>query len=310
MRHSHFAVTAAAVLLLSAVTVSGQELTVQPDEGVQVQSDDEKAIRRVAESYLDAFHRGDAAAMAAHWTEDGDFINIRGERIRGRGVIEKKFDEFFSQAGNPRLNIDIGSIRFVAPDVAVEDGTVEVVPAPPGSPGKARYTIIYVKRDGKWLVESLRDVAIAETSNYGHLKELEWMIGEWADAAGGDRHAVHSSCRWTVNRNFIIREFVSRLDDNAVLRGTQIIGWDPRTGKIRSWVFDSNGDILQGIWTRKGNRWSIKESGVLRDGREVKALDILTRVDDNTVTFQSVRRTADGRPLADIEEVEIRRKTE
>ncbi len=308
MRPSHFA--AATVLLLSAAIVCAQELTIQSDEGVQVRSDDEKAIRQVAESYLDAFHRGDAKAMAAHWTEDGDFINIRGERIQGREVIEKQFEQFFSQSGNARLDIEIGSIRFIAPDVAIEDGTAEIAPAPPESSGKARYTIIYVKRDGRWFVESLRDVAIEDASNHKHLRELQWMIGQWADAADQDRHAVHSSCQWTVNKNFIIREFTSHVDGKEALRGTQIIGWDPRTKKIRSWVFDSNGDILQGVWTRKGNRWLIKESGVLRDGREVNALDILTRVDDNTVTFQSTRRTADGQSLPDVEEVEIRRKPE
>ncbi len=35
---------------------------------------DRAAVRDAVESYVDAFHRQDAAAVAAHWTEDGEFL--------------------------------------------------------------------------------------------------------------------------------------------------------------------------------------------------------------------------------------------
>ena len=48
---------------------------------------------------------------------------------------------------------------------------------------------------------------------------------------------------------------------------TQRIGWDPLTKQIKSWVFDSEGGYGDGLWTRKGNQWVIKSTGVLPDGR-------------------------------------------
>ncbi len=41
-------------------------------------SDDEAAIRESAERFVMDFNRGDAKAVAAHWVEDGDYINEAG----------------------------------------------------------------------------------------------------------------------------------------------------------------------------------------------------------------------------------------
>jgi uncharacterized protein (TIGR02246 family) len=294
---------------LNPTTPEGGRAT--PGHATPATLDDEspvQAVGQVAESCFAAFHRGDAKAVAAHWTEDGDFINIEGKRTQGREAIEREFQRFFAEHPGCRLTRAVGSIRMIGPDVAIEDGTAAMAPAPPGSPPNARYTIIYARRDGRWLIESMRDAATPATSSYEHLKQLEWMVGQWADDSEKDRHAVQSTCAWTMNKSFLIRTFASLVDGETILRGTEVIGWDPRTGKIRSWVFDSDGGFSQNTWTRRGDRWLIRESGVLQDGREVTALDVLTRRGDNTVTLRSPRRTADGRPLPDIDEIEIRRK--
>lgn len=41
---------------------------------------------------------------------------------------------------------------------------------------------------------------------------------------------------------------VPSMDD---LEGTQVIGWDPAAGTIRSWMFDSDGGFGEGTWSKK-----------------------------------------------------------
>jgi uncharacterized protein (TIGR02246 family) len=270
----------------------------------------QKAVRKVAATYIEAFNQGDAIIIAALWTPDGDYVGPRGELIKGRDEIQEKFESFFALNTETRLKINITSIRFVRDDVAVVDGITEVTPLLQGPPAEVRATVILVKQGDQWLIESARDTLVFTPSNYDHLKELEWVIGDWEDAAeAGDDVSVRSTCDWTVNKNFIIRKFSAKVKDQLSVAGTQLIGWDSREDVIRSWAFDSTGSFTQGVWKRDRNRWIITAYGVLQDGSEVSATNIVTRIDDDTFTFQSANRTKDGRQEPDIEPIEIRRAT-
>ena len=49
-------------------------------------------ITKTAEAFVDAFHKGDAKAVAAFWTPDGDFINENSRVLKGRQAIEDSFE--------------------------------------------------------------------------------------------------------------------------------------------------------------------------------------------------------------------------
>ena len=59
----------------------------------------------------------------------------------------------FQAEGDARLTVKIDSIRFVTPDVAIEDGTASVV-RPGEAPSESTYTVVFVKKDGRWLIDS------------------------------------------------------------------------------------------------------------------------------------------------------------
>ena len=145
-----------------------------------------------------------------------------------------------------------------------------------------------------------------DDSRYQHLKELEWMVGQWVDQ--GDEVTINTTCNWTKNRNFMTRTFEVATSDGASLQGTQVIGWDPVAKRIRSWMFDSEGGFGEGRWKRDGNRWVVKSSQVLKGGRRASAINVLTYVDDNTFTWQSTGREVGGQMLPDVPEVTVVRK--
>jgi hypothetical protein len=75
-------------------------------------------------------------------------------------------------------------------------------------------------------------------------------------------------------------------------------------------VFDSDGGFGEGLWTRKGNAWHIQATGTLPDGSKSSSVNIITRLDDNTFTWQSINRQAAGELLPNVDEVVVARHAE
>ena len=133
------------------------------------------------------------------------------------------------------------------------------------------------------------------------------MIGSWIDE--DDNASVVTECQWTRNNNFITRSFTVSVGDQIDMAGMQIVGWDPAAKQIRSWTFDSDGGFSEGKWTRKEDRWFIHKTGVLHDGGQATAVNVVRLLDDNTTcTLQSVSRTLDGELLPNIDEIRIVRQ--
>ncbi len=270
---------------------------------------DEAAILKNAEAFVAAFNKGDAAALAAAWAPEGNYTSQSGTKLVGREAITKSFQEYFAANKGGSLRIDIASLRFITPDVAIEDGITSVLRPGGLPPSRARYTIVHVKKDGNWLLDSVRETVFTPPSNYEHLKMLEWMIGEWVDdVQEGD--AARIMFEWTDNQNFIISQFTTTVKDVNIGGGTQWIGWDPIAKSVRSWMFETTGAFGEGTWSADGAKWTIKTNVVLPDGKKAAATNVVTRVDANSITWEVTGRTLDGKPLPDIKSAKMKRVTD
>jgi uncharacterized protein (TIGR02246 family) len=267
---------------------------------------DKEALAKRAEAFVDAFHKADAKAVAAFWTTDGDYVDETGHTLKGREAIEKAFKELFAENKGLKVRIDSESLRFVTADVAIEDGMSSVIPADGGPPSRTRYTIVHVKKDGQWLLSSVRDAPYAPPTNHEFLKSLEWAIGDWADE--NDKGEVaRVSFDWSSSQNFIQSSFTTTFKDIAIGGATQWIGWDPLKKEIRSWTFEDGGGFGEATWTQDGDKWTIKSTGVMRDGKKLTATHIITRVDADSFSWQSKNRTEDGKDLPDIKPIKMKR---
>jgi len=267
---------------------------------------DKEAIAKNAEAFIEAFQKGDAKALAAFWTPDGDYTDQKGVQLKGREAIEKAFTKLFSEHKDLKLRIESEALRFVTPDVAIEDGQTAVI-TPDGAPAsRARYTIVHVKKNEQWLLSSVRDAAYVPPSNHEHLSALEWAIGDWAND-GETGHKEKLSFAWTETQNFIVANFSTDVKDVPVGAATFWIGWDPIAKNIRSWMFDADGGFGDNTWTRDGKKWTIKTTGVLRDGKKLAATYVIGPVDADTITLQSKERSVDGKELPDTKEIKLKR---
>jgi uncharacterized protein (TIGR02246 family) len=292
--------------LLAVVVLLGLTVRSGATEDAQDKAKEEAAILKNAEGFVEAFHKGDAKAVAAFWTADGDYTDMTGKLYKGREAIEKLFKGFFAENKGLKLRIDIASLKFVTPDVAIEDGMTSTITPDGAPPSRARYTTIHVKKEGKWMLSSVRDAPYAAPSNHEQLSGLEWLIGDWAaDSEKGE--VARFAFSWTESENFIVSSFTTTFKNIAIGGGTQWIGWDPVAKKVRSWTFENNGGFGEGTWTQDGDKWVSKSAGVLRDGKKVTATNILTRVDADTVSWHATDRTEDGKVLPDTKAIKFKR---
>ena len=290
------------VLLLFAVTGMRGALGQQPSD----QPANEAAIRATAASYVEAFNKHDSQAVADHWSPDAVYLNHNtGEEVVGRAAIADQFAALFEERPDLKMDVAITSIQFVSPNVAIEQGTATIV-SPSGEPEETEYSAVDVKRDGKWLLDRVTDKSKEVVpSHYEQLKALEWMVGSWTNETAGAE--VELECNWTKNKNYLTRAFKIAIGGQEI-SGVQVIGWDPAAKAIRSWTFDSNGAFAEGAWELKEGRWFIRNRGVLPDGQSATMVNVMKQVDDNSLTWQTIERTAGDELLPNIDEIQIVRR--
>jgi uncharacterized protein (TIGR02246 family) len=304
------------IVLVSAVVPAGaQSPSNKPESGPSPKASadpsrtaraDLAAIRQTSLDFEAAFNNGDASAVAAHWTEDGDYRAETGQVFSGRPAIESEYREFFAAHKGQRIKIVIDSLRLLSDCAAIEDGRAMLDPPPAGAPAISTYTAVHVKVNGKWLMSTVRDARVETPSTYRKLEDLEWLIGTWIAEEHGSR--TESVCRWVANKSFVERTYTVTHPDHMTTSGVQLIGFNPQGGHLQSWNFSSDGSYAVGVWSPRENGWSAELQGTLADGQNTTATNLLTRLDDNAYTWQSIHRTVGDESLPDTDEVVIKRQ--
>ena len=266
---------------------------------------DEKGVKAAVESYVKAFNKADADAVANHWAEDAEYQLPTGDRVQGRAAIREVFAKMFAADNPPKIEVVKARIRILTKDVAIEEGDVQVQSGDE-TPDGSTYVAIHVRKGKEWKLNTVREVATpaAEPAAEHPLQDLEWLVGTWRE---NSKSGAYSRFAWSKNRTFLTCQFKVPLPDGDVLEGTQVIGWDPESKVIRSWLFDQDGGFGEGLWTKTESGWSIKFVQVLPDGRRASATNSYERVDADTFAWKSTNRKVDGQPVADIAAVQATR---
>jgi hypothetical protein len=204
------------------------------------------------------------------------------------------------------MALKVTSVRLLKGDVAMQDGVAAITDAN-GAVEEGRYSAVWFKSDGKWQIRSARDLPYDASDSPGAtgvLKELQWMVGDWEAEKG----VVNVSVRWSLNRAFLQQDYTVKNADGE-MQVMQLVGFDPLTGQIKSWTFDSLGGYGEGLWERDGNSWTVQTAGVLPGGQTGTGVNVIRFVDDQNVVFQSNDREIEGQPIPNAE-VKLTRKAE
>jgi uncharacterized protein (TIGR02246 family) len=261
-------------------------------------SPDEVQIRRAVVAFVDQYNNHKANGLAALFAPSARMTFADGSEVNGRDAIQKTFAETFANRPQSTVSVVVDSIRFLTPDVAVEEGTTTLFPDGETLTSSGRYTVLHVKQGGRWLMQAVRVIEEESVSPYGELQALEWLVGDWIDE--GRSETIYVTFRWDDNKSFLIEEFQIVSEGEVTLKGMQRIGWDPQSKHIRSWVFDSAGGFGQATWTPVGDKWVVKGHGVGGDGAASSATRTLTRAAKDRVIWTSTDRLMDGEELPDL----------
>lgn len=268
--------------------------------------DADASVRGMIAAYQEAFNRHDSVELAAHWTAAGENVDLAsGDVTQGRDAVRGVFAALFADDAAAAIEIDVASVRPVRADVAVVDGTSRITFGD-GATSGSRFSGVAVRHSGRWMFESVRETPWPEASTSPReLEQLGWLVGMWEDVGPGI--TAGTTCHWTTGRAFLVRQHVvsdagAVAEPSADVPGllppgdvvprevTEIIGWDPERGQLRSWVFTSAGRFAEGTWTRDGDAWRVRLDG--RGGDAGRSCEfVVGHRDGDGLT---VRGSADG----------------
>jgi uncharacterized protein (TIGR02246 family) len=264
---------------------------------------DVTAVRDATRQFARAFEKGDAQAVAAAFTESGEYLNDDNPPIHGRAAISKAYADFFAKRADLKLESKSNKVRFVGQDTAVEEGTF-TAKAKDQPTRSCRYSALFARQEGKWLIAMLKEWG-DDATEQAEITDVAWLIGTW-ESTGGDATA-RTTYEWAPNKKFIIARYVITPKDGKPTAGTQVIGVDPSPGTIRSWTFDADGGIGEATWNWDDGRWAIDSDATLSDGSDSTALNFLTKTGADSFSWKSVKRTLEGDGLPDIGPITVKR---
>ena len=293
----------AAILALSADAAFSQQVKAPAiDDGL---SADERQIRQAVAAFVEQYNAHRADAVAALFASDARMVLRNGTEVDGRDAIKESFEEAFTESPQAAISVVVDSIRFLTPEVAVEEGSTSLFPDGDTLTSQSRYTVLHLKKNGRWLMQSVRVVEEESRSAYGELQPLDWLLGDWIDE--GRDEVVEANFHWDENKSFLLEEFQVIREGSVVLKGTQRIGWDPQARQIRSWIFDSAGGFGEVAWTPVGDKWICKAKGVMADGTSASATRTLTRAARDRVIWSSTDRVSGDEQLPDLAVTMVRK---
>ena len=120
----------------------------------------DRAVEKANSEFIVAMKTGDAATIAAPYTEDASFITIDGACVKGRTEIEKMYRDRFARAGLAQSTKITSKKLVVDNDLAYESG----------------YGEIGVLKDGKLSINGGRFLTVWQRQTNGDWKILRNVV--------------------------------------------------------------------------------------------------------------------------------------
>lgn len=263
------------------------------------------AVRKSDDKLVSAFNAGKADEVAGMFLPKGELIDEEGTVYQGPQEIKGLFVAFFKQFPGAKLAINVESVRLAGP-VAIDEGTRTMTTADSAVKSQFRYIAVWAKTEKGWQLASFRDFADDPTPTaHENLQPLAWLVGDWINEGADGKVAI--SYRWSDDKNFLLGEFQVNSTEDSPRKSSQRIGWDPSVGKIRSWLFDSDGGFAEGSWTIIDAGIVIKSSSVNSDGTTASATMNITSKDKDHFSIAGTDRVV-GDNLEDDFEITVTRR--
>lgn len=260
----------------------------------------ERDIRTQSAALIAEFNAKNANAFVGRFLPNAEYELNTGEVFVGHDAIHEYFSSSFAEFPNAQAKIKESKIRLISLHTAIEEGAYSISQSAEAAPFDSHYIAIWTSSEGHWLLAAVRDLDGADVPATAHeqLNSLGWLVGDWVDESPNE--LVKTSCRWSEDGNFLLQDYTVHAQGSNVLSGTQRIGWDPLTRKVRSWGFDSQGGYGESFWNWDGERWVIRSSAVHSDGTTVASLNYLIPESNDVYRWEASHRMSGDEALPDL----------
>src|SRR5262245_41475487 len=166
-------VTALALVFLGVHFMTAQN---QTNKGPDREADKLATDKLIKENVQEVNSR-DAAAIAANWTTDGEYLRNDGDPVRGRDAIQKGYAEFFKTLkGKPTVEVQTENLRFPSAATAVSEVTLRLKNEQGDLIGSSWRNTLAAREDGKWKIAMVQEWD-RDNSMDDSLQDPEWLIG-------------------------------------------------------------------------------------------------------------------------------------
>jgi uncharacterized protein (TIGR02246 family) len=133
-------------------------------------SSDSTAIRDIVRNEVETWNKGDAVGYSRDFSADGTFTNIRGQFFTGYPGYLKQHEVIFQGIfKNSVVKMEVVSLKFVRPDVAIIETATTVNGAGQGAVGvtrddkgriRTRLLQVVAKEGGVWKIVTYHNVDV------------------------------------------------------------------------------------------------------------------------------------------------------
>ena len=252
-----------------------------------------EAVKKAEVATIEAFNKGDAAALAALFAEKGELVDENGNVFSGREQITGLFKAFFERFPKAQLQMEVTGVRTVGDSLAIEEG-VRLITVPDSDvAAQVRYAAVRDKVGDSWPIASYSEFADDPAPTPAEmLSAVSFLVGDWIDESPEGKTTINY--RWEDDGNFLLGDYTLAVAGMPESRSHQRIGWDPLEGVIRSWTFDSDGGYSTGEWVPTEAGWVIKSDATMPDGTTGSATVTVTPTDADHFIVRSSDRIIGG----------------
>lgn len=295
---SVFALVLAAVVGLTCLPVVRGEQPAPP--AAAARSPLEDAVAREAQATVSAFSAADASALAEMFLDSGELVDEQGTVHSGRKAITELFRGFFTRFPKAVLEMQPTSVRPVGEALLVEEGERRITAAEGAGVAQVHYVAVRSKQGDRWPIASYHEFTDDPAPSPREvLQSVAWLVGEWLEESAEGRTSI--TFRWSDDGNFLLGDYEITGADAVASRSTQRIGWDPVTGQLRSWTFDSDGGFSSGAWDAIADGWTVKSEATMPDGTTGSAILTIAPKDADHFVVRATDRILAGVEQPDFE---------
>lgn len=127
--------------------------------------DGQRIVSEIVAELEEAWNAGDGERFARRFTEDADFVNIRGDHFRTRAVIAQGHQAIFDSIYKGSvLRYEATGARVLAPAVllGVVRATLNAPSGPLAGVHNSRATLVLVERQGTWHITAFHNTLVAQ----------------------------------------------------------------------------------------------------------------------------------------------------